>query len=701
MRWKDIKLGKKMGIGYGIVLVLLAFVTTWAIFGINDIVGNAGQVIDGNKLDGILAQREVDHLNWAGSVNTLLTDDTVTHLNVETDDHRCGLGQWLYGEGRKSAEKLVPSLAPLLKNIEEPHRHLHESAITIGEQFKQADPLLPPVLLARQIDHLNWATAIRNAFLEHKDVLGVETDPDQCALGKWMNSEDGKKAYSHGSPEFKEAWLKMSKNHKDLHHSAIDIGKALKESEQSAQALFKTETVPLLENTLGNLSAMLAIAEGDLKGMQEANETYAHTTMPALHEVQGIIEEIRSEAKANIMTDEQMLNAAVSTRTGVIIFSIIAVLAGIALAVVIAKGIVTPIIKGVRFAETVAKGDLTATMDIRQRDEVGMMADAMQNMVEKLSEIVSEVKAAADNVADGSQALSATAEEMSQGATEQAAAAEEASSSMEQMAANIKQNADNASQTEMIATKSSGSAGESGDAVGQTVTAMRNIAEKISIIEEIARQTDLLALNAAIEAARAGEHGKGFAVVASEVRKLAERSQVAAGEISRLSSSSVDIAEKAGNMLTQLVPDIQQTAELVKEISAASTEQNSGAEQINKAIQQLDEVIQQNASASEEMSSTSEELTGQAEQLQQTISFFKIDDKGNGRRKAGSIRKASPHHPPARTMATASAQMGHSIGGNGHRRNNETAPHGVIIDMGDDGNGTGHDINPDEEFERF
>ena len=275
------KTRKKMGIGYGIVLVLLAFVTAWAILGINDIVGNAGQVIDGNKLDGTLAQREVDHLNWVADVNTLLTDATVTQLNVETNDHKCGLGQWLYGDGRKAAETLVPSLAPLLKKMEAPHRRLHESAITIGKQFQQADPMLPSVLLARQIDHLNWAAKIRNSFLEHKDRLDVETDPDLCALGKWMNSEEGKKAYELGSPEFKEAWQKMAQVHKELHQSAILIGQTLKESEQSAQIVFKSETMPLLEKTLGNLNAMLAVAEGELKGMHAANSTYALTTMPA------------------------------------------------------------------------------------------------------------------------------------------------------------------------------------------------------------------------------------------------------------------------------------------------------------------------------------------------------------------------------------------------------------------------------------
>ena len=604
-------------------------------------------------------------------------------------------------EERNAAEVLVPSLTPLLKKIEAPHRHLHESALAINQQFKQADQSLPSVLLARQLDHLNWASSIRDTFLEHKRSVDVETDPTRCGLGKWMNSEEGQKAYENGSSEFKKAWREMVEIHKNLHRSAIGIDDALKMSEETAHAIFKSETVPLLEGTLGELNAMLDIAEKDLEGMHAANDTYADVTMPALHEVQQIIEEIRTEARSNIMTDAQMLESAVSTRTGVIIFSVIAVLAGIVLAVLIAKGIVNPILKGVRFAETVAKGDLTATIDVQQRDEVGIMANAMRNMVEKLGEIVGEVKSAADNVADGSQALSATAEEMSQGATEQAAAAEEASSSMEQMAANIKQNADNASQTEMIATKSSGSAGESGDAVGQTVTAMRNIAEKISIIEEIARQTDLLALNAAIEAARAGEHGKGFAVVASEVRKLAERSQVAAGEISRLSSSSVEIAEKAGNMLSQLVPDIQQTAELVKEISSASTEQNTGAEQINKAIQQLDEVIQQNASASEEMSSTSEELTSQAEQLQQTIAYFKIDDRGNGGRKKNSTRKLPVHHLPTKQTSSTSANNHSAAGGNGHKSFNEQFKNGVVIEMGDDGHGGDQDIALDEEFERF
>ncbi len=281
-------------------------------------------------------------------------------------------------------------------------------------------------------------------------------------------------------------------------------------------------------------------------------------------------------------------------------------------------------------AEKIASGNLTTKLEANNNDK---LAFALNNMTMKLGQIVGNVKSAALNVLAGSKELSSTSEQMSQGASEQAAAAEEASSSMEQMAANIKQNASNAKETEKIALQAAEDAKGGGEAVSKTVIAMKEIANKINIIEEIARQTNLLALNAAIEAARAGEQGKGFAVVASEVRKLAERSQTAAGEISELSESSVEIAEKAGEMLSRIVPGIQRTSELVQEITAASNEQNSGSDQINNAIQQLNQVIQQNAAGAEEAASTSEELSGQAEQLQDTIGFFKIGDekKTNGR----------------------------------------------------------------------
>ena len=312
-------------------------------------------------------------------------------------------------------------------------------------------------------------------------------------------------------------------------------------------------------------------------------------------------------------------------------------------------------------ADRIANGDLTvAAKPLSEKDTLGI---SLQAMVERLRGVVGDALAAADNVSSGSQQLSSGSEQLSQGATEQASSAEEASASMEEMAANIKQNADNAAQTEKIARQSSKDAEASGEAVNKAVNAMRTIAEKISIVQEIARQTDLLALNAAVEAARAGEHGRGFAVVASEVRKLAERSQLAAAEISGLSGETVKVATEAGEMLSKLVPDIRKTAELVAEISAACREQDIGASQINEAIQQLDKVTQQNAGASEEMSATSEELAAQAEELQASIAFFRVDGAGAShdmvsvkKLKAAAAKMAAPAAGRPAQKPTASAK---------------------------------------------
>lgn len=355
-------------------------------------------------------------------------------------------------------------------------------------------------------------------------------------------------------------------------------------------------------------------------------------------EMRGYLDEI-TEVVLKHAHGENAASRAIYGQTTVTltVITLIGIVTGIFLSWLISMGITRPVGKLLKAVEEMRHGNLEYDIEVTSQDEIGQLLEAVKEMMKILGDVVSDVRVAAENVAEASQVMSSSTEQMSQGATEQASGAEEASSSMEEMSSNIRQNDDNAHQTEKIAVKAAQDAIEGGKAVAETVEAMREIAEKISIIEEIARQTNMLALNAAIEAARAGEHGKGFAVVAAEVRKLAERSQTAAASISELSADSVDVAEKAGQMLDQIVPDIQRTSELVQEIAAASNEQNAGAQQINRAIQQLDQITQQNASAAEEMSSTAEEMSSQAEQLKATVAFFKIN--GAGIHPVGSLRR--------------------------------------------------------------
>jgi len=346
------------------------------------------------------------------------------------------------------------------------------------------------------------------------------------------------------------------------------------------------------------------------------------------------IEELASEEMAHAVALGQ--ESKITAEITMIIVSLVSVILGVTAGIVINRSIANPIGNALDICIEIADGNLSVPISVDSKDEVGQLLDAMQTMKDKLNHIVSEVRNNSIALASASEEVSATSQSLSQASSEQAASVEETSASIEEITASVTQNAENAQLTEGMATKSSEQGSEGGQAVSETVEAMKNIAAKINIIEDIAYQTNLLALNAAIEAARAGEHGKGFAVVAAEVRKLAERSQVASQEISSQASTSVKIADRAGQLLDEMVPSIAKTADLIQEISAASSEQASGIGQINSAMTQMDHVTQQNASASEELAATSEEMSAQAQQLIETMAFFKVSDEGS--------QKSTPRH---------------------------------------------------------
>ncbi|MHB1301794.1 MAG: methyl-accepting chemotaxis protein [Burkholderiales bacterium] len=324
-----------------------------------------------------------------------------------------------------------------------------------------------------------------------------------------------------------------------------------------------------------------------------------------------------------------VLETASAAKTLVTAIAIAAVLLTVVFAWWLTRMITRPLAEAVDVAGNLSEGNLNVKIRVDSKDETGMLLESMQTMVVKLSQVISEVRNSATALASASEEVSATAQSMSQATSEQAASVEETSASIEEMTASIEQNTENAKVTDGMASTAAKQAVEGGGAVTETVTAMKRIADKIGIIDDIAYQTNLLALNAAIEAARAGEHGKGFAVVAAEVRKLAERSQVAAQEIGEVAKGSVGLAEKAGKLLDEIVPVINKTSDLVQEINAASQEQSSGVSQINNAMNQLNQVTQQNASSSEELAATAEEMSSQAEQLQQLVGFFKVGGDGS------------------------------------------------------------------------
>ncbi len=500
IKLSDLKFKYKFIFSFGIIVLLFLVSTVWTLSDLKSLIKSAENNSEGRELRTELKQIYIDHLVWSKKVSMFFVQAKEGQINVQTNDHQCNLGKWLYGDGKEHVMHIMPELAPLISQIEKPHGLLHQSVSEI------------------------------NTILQSSDTLRV----------------------------------------------------------------------------------------------QKAKKVFLSSTESSLNEVVRILNAIIQKSNEIVVSDAVVYEKQNTIRVNLLILSVIVIVFSLIISYFIASNVQKSFNDISILVANMASGDLSSNTRINQKDEIGILAKGLQQTIDKLKTITTEISLGAENILTASSEASFTSEKMSENANEQASSIEEVSSSIEEMSASIEHNKGNAQLTEETTINASTKILEGSKSVMETVKSIKIIKEKVSIISEIAMQTNILALNAAVEAAHAGEQGKGFAVVAADVRKLAEQTQKAAKEIETLTSSSAIQAEDSGELLSSIVPAIQNTAKLVQQISLSSIEQDNGASQINFAMQKLNEVAQQNAASSEELAANSEEMTSQAKQFKKLVSFFKV-----------------------------------------------------------------------------
>ncbi len=675
----NLKIAKKLLLLSGVILSLLLVVLIVGMYGMTSSVESGRKVTESQQLIAKLSQLEIDHLNWAGQVAVFLSDDSVNELSVEVDHSLCGFGQWYYGEGRKEAEQKIPEIVTDLHSIEAPHKLLHESAKRIKAAYQPADLELPEFLTKKEVDHLNWAFRVQMAILAKEQGVDVQFDHKQCSLGKYIYSDAGRKAADE-NPELAKVFNNLEEPHKRLHQHGAKINELLQSGRyDAATTYFSQQAVPTLLQVRDLVGTAVGVAKEAVKGKQEAENIYLTASRQYLQGVQELLESIRNTAEAHAMEEAGANVKTIKVQnSSVVAIGILALLLGISIAVMISRSLAGPMRNAVKMLGQLERGHLSERLHLHRKDEIGQMANSMDNFADSLqtevvdslqklaagdltfevaprddqdvlrgslkqlgvdlNDLMAQIQTAGKEITLASGQVADSSQTLSQGATEQAASLEEISSSLQQTSSQTTLNADNATQANSLSLETKAAA-DKGSAQMQTMVAAmsdineagQNISKIIKTIDEIAFQTNLLALNAAVEAARAGEHGKGFAVVAEEVRNLAARSAKAAAETANLIEGSVEktshgstIANQTAEALQEIVAGIGKVSDLVAEIAAASKEQAHGVAEINQGISQIDIVTQQNTATSEESASAAEELSGQASHLSTMLQRFTL-----------------------------------------------------------------------------